>query len=343
MSIGEPAGIGPDVVLIAFEQAAKGEIPPLPAFVLLGDPQHLSRRASLLGLNIEFSIVNEDHGWANHNYLKTLAVLPLINPLAGEAAAPNEADSAGIVEAIATAVSMIKSGRARGIVTLPINKKSLYESGFDYPGHTEYLGALAESWQSDGQPQPVKPVMMLAGPALRAVPVTIHIPLMEVPAALTRESIVETVMITERDLRQRFSISAPRIAVSGLNPHAGESGTIGKEDQTVIAPAIAELKSMGIDCFGPLPADTMFHAAARKTYDAAVCMYHDQALIPAKALAFDETVNVTLGLPFVRTSPDHGTAFDIAGTGKANPASLIAALRMAHDMTSGKNITGQSA
>ena len=234
------------------------------------------------------------------------------------------------VEAISTALNLTRTGDTRAIVRLPINKKSLYDAGFEYPGHTEFLGALASEFE--GTEAQFKPVMMLAGPDLRAVPVTIHIPLSEVPSALTTDEIIKVISITARDLERRFHIKTPRIAVSGLNPHAGEEGAMGREDIEVIAPAIATLQKLGIDCFGPLPADTMFHKAARSRYDAAVCMYHDQALIPAKALAFDDTVNVTLGLPFVRTSPDHGTAYDIAGTGKANPASTIAALRMADSM-----------
>jgi 4-hydroxythreonine-4-phosphate dehydrogenase len=259
-----------------------------------------------------------------------IPVVPLKNRLSGTPAAPVEDDAAGIIEAIDRGVQMVLAGEAGGLVTLPINKKSLYDAGFDYPGHTEYLGVLAD--KASNSITTHRPVMMLAGPDLRTVPVTIHIPLADVPQALSKRDIVETGRIVAEDLRNRFSIFKPRLAVSGLNPHAGERGALGHEDEAVIAPAVSKLLEMGINVVGPLPADTMFHAAARATYDVALCMYHDQALIPAKALAFDEAVNVTLGLPFIRTSPDHGTAFDIAGTGRANPSSFIAALRMAQNM-----------
>ena len=219
----------------------------------------------------------------------------------------------------------MRTGRASAVVTNPIAKSALYKAGFEFPGHTEYLAALAERFA----PGPHRAVMMLAGPDLRTVPVTIHIPLAEVPKRLTTELIVATGRIVARDLARRFGIAAPRIAVCGLNPHAGEDGAIGREDIEVVPPAVAALRAEGIDAFGPLPADTLFHAAARARFDAALGMYHDQALIPIKTLAFDEGVNVTLGLPFVRTSPDHGTAFEIAGTGRARPDSLVAALRLA--------------
>jgi 4-hydroxythreonine-4-phosphate dehydrogenase len=210
-------------------------------------------------------------------------------------------------------------------VTNPIQKKALNDVGFAFPGHTEFLGALSdELFGGRGTP-----VMMLAAGKFRVVPVTVHIPLASVPAALTTERIVETGKIVARDLKARFGVTSPRLAVSGLNPHAGEEGMLGAEDLAVIAPAVDVLRAAGLEAVGPLPADTMFHPAARETYDAALCMYHDQALIPIKVIAFDEAVNVTLGLPFVRTSPDHGTALALAGTGKAKATSLIAALRMA--------------
>ena len=217
-------------------------------------------------------------------------------------------------------------------MTCPIAKKPLYDAGFRFPGHTEFLGHLAELATG----RPARPVMMLAGPDLRAVPVTIHIALAEVPRRLTTALIVETAAITAADLADKFGIHKPRLAVAGLNPHAGEGGAMGTEDEAVVRPAVEELQRRGIDARGPLPADTLFHPRARATYDAAICMYHDQALIPAKALAFDESVNVTLGLPFIRTSPDHGTAFDIAGKGIARPDSLIAALKLARAMADAK-------
>jgi 4-hydroxythreonine-4-phosphate dehydrogenase len=213
-------------------------------------------------------------------------------------------------------------------VTNPIAKATLYQAGFKYPGHTEYLGALAEPWGG-----PVFPVMMIWSETLAVVPVTIHIPLADVPKALTADLIIRTGRIVDRDLRARFGVTRPRLVVAGLNPHAGEGGAIGREEITIVGPAIETLRAEGIDVLGPFPADTMFHPKARARYDVARTMYHDQGLIPAKTLAFDEGVNVTLGLPFVRTSPDHGTAFDIAGKGIANPTSLIAALKLADRLT----------
>jgi 4-hydroxythreonine-4-phosphate dehydrogenase len=201
----------------------------------------------------------------------------------------------------------------------------LYKSGFAEPGHTEFLARLA----AEAGGAAAHPVMMLWSPELAVVPVTIHLPLAEVPKKLDRELIVTTGMIVDRDLRDRFGIARPRLAIAGLNPHAGEEGALGEEDLGIVKPAVDRLRAAGIDARGPMPADTMFHAAARASYDAALAMYHDQALIPIKTLAFDHAVNVTLGLPFVRTSPDHGTAFDIAGTGRADPSSLIAAIRLA--------------
>jgi 4-hydroxythreonine-4-phosphate dehydrogenase len=235
------------------------------------------------------------------------------------------------IAAIARAVALVSSGQARALVTNPIAKHVLYSAGFAFPGHTEYLAALAAG--DAPSPAPIRAVMMLWCDTLAVVPVTIHIPLKDVADRLTMTEIVETGRIVALELKARFGIAAPRLAIAGLNPHAGENGTIGLEDQAVVSPAIAVLRAEGIDAFGPLPADTMFHARARAGYDAALCMYHDQALIPIKTLAFDEGVNVTLGLPFVRTSPDHGTAFDIAGRGIARPDSLIAALKLADRMT----------
>lgn len=331
ISVGDPAGIGLDCLLLAWQAHLRGTITPLPHFVVLCGRELLEQRARTLGVQAELKAFSQDASQTPTDTRHHLFYQELENALKGVPGQPQTSDGPGVVESITTAVDMVRNGKARGVVTLPINKKNLYDSGFEYPGHTEFLAALSESWP--GVEAPVRPVMMLAGPELRAVPVTIHIPLKDVPNQLTTEAIIETATIAERDLRQRFAIAAPRLALSGLNPHAGENGALGQEDAAIIAPAIQALQAAGIDCTGPLPADTMFHAAARSRYDLAICMYHDQALIPAKALAFDETVNVTLGLPFVRTSPDHGTAYDIAGTGKANPASTIAAMRMADEMT----------
>ena len=240
---------------------------------------------------------------------------------------PDGTSADAAIASIRRAVSDVVAGRAGAVVTNPIAKSVLYRAGFRHPGHTEFLAELAAT--AGRTPQPV---MMLWSPALAVVPVTIHLSLREAIAQLSSELIVSTARIVVADLKSRFGLVNPRLAVSGLNPHAGEDGSLGTEDQNIVAPAVETLRSQGIEVRGPLPADTMFHAAARKTYDCAICMYHDQALIPIKTIAFDDAVNVTLGLPFIRTSPDHGTAFDIAGTGRANPSSLIAALRLAARM-----------
>ncbi|MEP0943483.1 MAG: 4-hydroxythreonine-4-phosphate dehydrogenase PdxA [Rhizobiaceae bacterium] len=331
VSVGDPAGIGMDCLLLAWQAHLRGTIAPLPNLTVACDSKQLLRRAKLLGIVVELCSHSDQGDRDPETHAKQLRYVELQNSLSGSPGQSDAADSRGVVESITTAVDMVATGEAGAIVTLPINKKNLYDSGFEYPGHTEFLASLSESWPGVGSP--VRPVMMLAGPELRAVPVTIHIPLRAVPDQLTADAIIETATIAASDLRKRFGIANPRLAVSGLNPHAGENGALGHEDAAIIVPAIKALQTAGIDCTGPLPADTMFHSAARARYDLAICMYHDQALIPAKALAFDDTVNVTLGLPFIRTSPDHGTAYDIAGTGKANPASTIAAIRMADQMS----------
>jgi 4-hydroxythreonine-4-phosphate dehydrogenase len=241
---------------------------------------------------------------------------------------PDAGAAAATIESIQRAVEAVRRGEARAVVTNPIAKALLYQAGFRFPGHTEYLGELAKAWG-----EPAFPVMMIWSEALAVVPVTIHIPLAEAPGALSAELIVRTARTVDRDLRARFGLTRPRLALAGLNPHAGEGGAMGREEITIIAPAIETLRAEGIDATGPFSADTMFHASARARYDVALTMYHDQGLIPVKTLAFDQGVNVTLGLPFVRTSPDHGTAFDIAGRGLANPSSLIAALKLADRLT----------
>jgi len=320
LSQGDPAGVGPDVTLLAWMRRRELGLPP---FVFIGDPDVLASRAKLLGLTI--AIRETDCTNANDVFADALPVLPIaagIDVVAGE---PHVATAKSTIAAIERAVSLTMSGEALGVVTNPIAKSVLYEFGFPFPGHTEFLADLAA--RATGQAG--MPVMMLAGPKLRTIPVTIHIPLKDVPQALTADLIIETCRIADADLRRRFGIEQPRLAIAGLNPHAGEDGTIGKEDETVIKPAIQFLRSEGINAIGPLPADTMFHDDARARYDVAICMYHDQALIPAKALGFDDAVNVTLGLPFVRTSPDHGTAFGIAGKGLARESSLVAALKLA--------------
>lgn len=320
VSIGDPSGIGPEIAIAAWLQRFDADIPP---FYLIADPTLLAARARQLGKDISLAEVSPAQ--APDCFPRSLPVAPLEHRFVDSPGRPDKANASGIVEAIDRAVADCFSGSAAAMVTCPIAKKPLYDAGFRFPGHTEYLAHLAT--QHTGNP--VMPVMMLAGPELRTVPVTIHIALSDVPKTLTTDLIVETARITDKDMRERFGMARPRHAISGLNPHAGEDGAMGTEDRDVVAPAISALQAEGIDAFGPLPADTMFHATARARYDVALCMYHDQALIPAKALAFEEAVNVTLGLPFVRTSPDHGTAFDIAGKGVASPDSLIAALKLA--------------
>ncbi len=295
----------------------------LPAFYLIADPALLEARARRLGWLIDFA--ETVPAGADGLFQRALPVVPLKARFEDAPGHPDMSNAAGIVESIDRAVADVLSGSAAAVVTCPIAKKPLYDAGFKFPGHTEYLAFLA----AEAIGKAVTPVMMLVGPELRTVPVTIHIPLSEVPRSLTSEAIVTVARITADELRSRFGIAKPRLAVAGLNPHAGEGGAMGSEDGAIVRPAIDQLRAEGIDASGPFPADTMFHARARAGYDAAICMYHDQALIPAKTLAFDEAVNVTLGLPFIRTSPDHGTAFDIAGKGIARPDSLIAALKLA--------------
>ncbi|MDQ0315624.1 4-hydroxythreonine-4-phosphate dehydrogenase PdxA [Amorphus orientalis] len=324
VTLGEPAGIGPDLALMAWSMRDRQAVPP---FFVAGDPEFLARRAEALGLDVRLEVCSPSEAVALFG--RAIPVVSLDCAVAGVPGAPSGADAAAVIGSIDRAVTAVHAGEARAVVTSPIHKKSLYGANFTYPGHTEYLGALAEHLYK----VPATPIMMLAGPQLRTVPVTVHIPLRDVPNALTSDMIVTTGRIVDADLRDRFGIPAPRIAVTGLNPHAGEGGALGSEDEAVIAPAIARLKDEGLDVRGPFPADAIFSARARAGYDVVLAMYHDQALIPVKTLAFDETVNVTLGLPFVRTSPDHGTAFDLAATGRAGPESFLAALAMADGMS----------
>ncbi|WP_180375616.1 4-hydroxythreonine-4-phosphate dehydrogenase PdxA [Mesorhizobium sp. 8] len=326
LSVGDPSGVGPEIAIAAWRLRKDAAVPP---FYLLADPDLIAARAKRLGVSLDIAKTTPQA--ACEAFSRALPVVSLAARLADTPGLPDRANAAGIVEAIDRAVADCIAGAAAAVVTCPIAKKPLYDAGFAFPGHTEYLAHLA----SHHFGRSILPVMMLAGPDLRTVPVTIHIALAEVPKALTSDLVIETGRIVARDLRDRFGIVAPRLAVAGLNPHAGEGGAMGQEDLRVVAPAIERLRAEGIDAFGPLPADTLFHARARQGYDAVLCMYHDQALIPAKMLAFDEAVNVTLGLPFVRTSPDHGTAFDIAGKGLARPDSLIAALKLARRLADG--------
>jgi 4-hydroxythreonine-4-phosphate dehydrogenase len=318
MTMCEPAGVGPELALRAWLGRADIGAP----FFLIAEPAALRELARRLALDVPIAIA-EPRG-AVEIFDRALPVVPLNAAAAATAGRPNSAFAGATIESIERAVGYVRSGEAGAIVTNPIAKHVLYEAGFRFPGHTEFLGALAAQWGERAQP-----VMMLWSRELSVVPVTIHIPLADAPGALTRELIASTARIVAADLRDRFGVARPRLAIAGLNPHAGEGGAMGREEIETIGPAIAELRAEGLDVSGPHPADTMFHAAARARYDVALTMYHDQGLIPIKTLAFDTGVNVTLGLPFIRTSPDHGTAFDIAGKGLANPTSLIEAARLA--------------
>ncbi len=323
LTMGDPAGVGPDITLCLWRDRENLNLPP---YVYIGCPDMLAERASTMGIGLRTTIVDPTQPFNFDNH--TMPVIPPSHAVNASAGSPNDDDAKAIIESIERAVELTVNGYAAAVVTNPIAKAQLYKAGFSFPGHTEFLAELAHR-HTGAQ---YRPVMMLAGPKLRAVPVTIHIPLSEVPDRLNSELIIETSQIVAADMISRFGVSHPRIAIAGLNPHAGESGAIGHEDLDIIVPAVEAIKLLGINATGPLPADTMFHEEARKGYDVALCMYHDQALIPAKALGFDDSVNTTMGLPFIRTSPDHGTAFAIAGTNAARPDSLIAAMRLASQL-----------
>ncbi|MBI1393546.1 MAG: 4-hydroxythreonine-4-phosphate dehydrogenase PdxA [Alphaproteobacteria bacterium] len=331
LTLGEPGGIGPEITAKAWRTLRAGpqsekpanRMADWPTFCLVGDLALMAAHgpAQAISSPLEAASVFP-------------SAIPVIDCVDARRARPGTASpetAPAVIASIERAVALALSGEAAGVVTNPIQKSALQAAGFGFPGHTEFLGELTA-----GAPMPAGrtrgPVMMLAGPGLRTVPVTIHLSVADAARTLDAERIVHVASVAAEELGARFGIARPRLAVSGLNPHAGEDGRMGGEDGDVIAPAVARLRAAGIDAIGPMPADTMFHAAARAGYDAAICMLHDQALIPVKTLAFDEAVNVTLGLPIVRTSPDHGTALDIAGKGVASPASLIAALRLAARM-----------
>ena len=318
LTCGDPAGIGPEIAAKAW-QNLQTDVP----FFWIGDPRHLP---------IGTQVARIDHPNEASDAAKYgLPVMPHDFPGAVCPGAPSPSNARAVVQVIERAVRITMSGDAAAICTAPVSKKVLADhAGFPHPGHTEFLAALGGVERS---------VMMLAADELKVVPVTIHIPLRDVPSTLTQATLKDTLRIVHAALIRDFAIPAPRIAVAGLNPHAGEGGLLGQEDDAVIRPVCDALRAEGLQITGPLPADTMFHAAARATYDAAVAMYHDQALIPIKTLAFDRGVNITLGLPFVRTSPDHGTAFDIAGQNKADPTSLIEAIKVAHRMADARAAT----
>ncbi|MFQ5784364.1 MAG: 4-hydroxythreonine-4-phosphate dehydrogenase PdxA [Alphaproteobacteria bacterium] len=326
LTMGEPAGIGGEITLKAWLRRDEGLSP----FFVIDDPQRLKRLAAHIGLDVPVAgIASPDQAGAI--FKKALPVLPERLPAPVVSGKPDGANAAAVVTAIERAVELTRHGHAAAVVTNPIHKKCLYDAGFRYPGHTEYLAALAGGG--------LRPVMMLACAALRVVPVTVHTALRDAIAALTTAEIVRCGEVTAAALRRDFGVDQPAIAVAGLNPHAGEDGSLGREEIEIIRPAVEALKAQGIAATGPAPADTLFHERIRSAYDAVICMYHDQALIPLKTIDFDRGVNITLGLPFVRTSPDHGTALEIAGTGAANEHSLVAALHAAAAMACQREIS----
>ena len=320
LTLGEPAGIGPDLAVAIWHRRRELNLPP---FYVVAEQKFLHRRAA--ALRLDAPIVQVTPSSATEAFSSALPVVGLDIAITAEPGRPDGSSAPAAIASIRRAVGDVLAGKAAAIVTNPIAKNVLYKSGFAEPGHTEHLANLV--YEATGETR--RPVMMLWSPELAVVPVTIHLPLREIFDHLSADLIVDTGRIVARDLSRRFRLPHPRLVVAGLNPHAGEEGMLGEEDRAIVAPAVARLLAAGIDAKGPLPADTLFHKDARARYDAALCMYHDQALIPIKTLAFDHAVNVTLGLPFVRTSPDHGTAFDIAGKGVADPTSLVAALRLA--------------
>jgi len=333
LTLGEPAGIGPDLALAIWRRRAEFDIP---AFYMVGDPDFLARRAEQLALGVPIAPVAP--ALATATFRSALPVLPVDVAVSAQPGRPDRSSAPAAVASIRRAVADVLAGSAAAIVTNPIAKNVLYNWGFAEPGHTEFLAKLVQ----EATGKWLRPVMMLWSPELAVVPVTIHLPLREIFQQLSSDLVVETGRIVARDLATRFALARPRLVIAGLNPHAGEAGMLGEEDSAIVAPAVARLVAEGIDAKGPLPADSLFHERARATYDAALCMYHDQALIPIKTLAFDHAVNVTLGLPFVRTSPDHGTAFDIAGTGGGDPTSLVAALRLAARLAGSSSTTAAS-
>jgi len=325
---GDPAGIGPDVILTAYHLRQQHDLPP---FLVLGDQQALAARVHSLGLDV--TLVTSTPETAHQDFTKGLPVWPVPVKRAVQAGHPDPANAEAIINTIRLGVESLHQRRGSAIVTAPIAKSVLQSAGFTHPGHTEFLAELAQTCWG----KPVHPVMMIWSPLLAVVPLTIHIPLKAVAEAMTADLLTTCVEIIDRDWLRWFGQSRPRMVLAGLNPHAGEDGRIGTEERDILIPAVQVLQARGFDLRGPLSADTLFHERARATYDIALCPSHDQALIPVKTLAFDDGVNVTLGLPYIRTSPDHGTAFDLAGKtanghSLAKPDSMIAALKLAHTM-----------
>lgn len=324
LTMGEPAGIGGEITLSAWRLREPGSAP----FLVIDDPDRLRRLAGELGQDVPVrEIVSASE--AVSVFAAALPVLRQNLPHPVRPGQPHSDNVAAITASITRAVALVLAGEAAALVTNPIHKQAMHDGGFAFPGHTEFLASLVgeAGWRE---------VMMLACPGLRVVPVTIHVSLADAVRQLRREDIVAVGRVTAQALVRDFAIKMPRLAVAALNPHAGEGGAMGREDMDIVTPAVDDLRREGIDAFGPLPSDTLFHAKARQGYDAVLCMYHDQALIPLKTIDFDRGVNITLGLPFVRTSPDHGTAFDLAGSGKANPESLMEAMRIAAEIAANR-------
>jgi 4-hydroxythreonine-4-phosphate dehydrogenase len=324
LTMGEPAGIGGEIALAAWSRRAAG----VSRFAVIDNPGRLAGLAKSLGIDARIQEIDGPEA-ADSVWPDAVPVLPIALPAPVVPGRPDLRNAEAVIHAIREAVALVKAGRAGGMVTNPIQKQVLVEAGFKYPGHTEFLAELAGPG--------ARPVMMLACPGLRVVPVTVHLSLRDAIAGLDAERIETAARIAHAALCSDFAIAVPRLAVAGLNPHAGEGGLFGREEIDFIAPALQRLRDEGMRIAGPLPPDTMFHTAARAAYDAALCMYHDQALIPLKTIDFERGVNITLGLPFVRTSPDHGTALGIAGTGRASPESLIAALATAAQMAAARS------
>lgn len=323
LTAGEPAGIAPEITAKTWE-ALKSDLGC--CFFLIGDADYVQTRARAAGIAIGVAKIAAPEAAAKI----FRAALPVLHRALKHHPTPGRIEhgnAAAVIAAIDEAAELAMGEQATAIVTNPIQKESLYAAGFRHQGHTDYLAHLARA-----RGHAATGVMMLVANDLRTVPVTVHIPLAEVPGALTKAAIIAQAEIVARGLTRYFGIAAPRLACTGLNPHAGEGAAMGREEQEIIVPALRELEASGLIVAGPLAADTAFHEEARARYDAILCMYHDQALIPVKTLDFHGGVNVTLGLPFIRTSPDHGTALAIAGTGTANPQSLIAAVRLAARM-----------
>jgi 4-hydroxythreonine-4-phosphate dehydrogenase len=320
---GEPGGVGAEITVKAWNTLRDT---PAFSFACLGDENHVTSRAKLAGLPCKTRRI-ENLSQIAECFPDALPILhrPLPAPVTVGQFSPTTAH--WVTGCITEAVDYCLTRQASAIVTNPIQKEALYAAGFKHQGHTDFLAALCHE-----RGLPANEVMMLVGGGLRAVPITVHIALKDVATALTRETIIAQAEVVHHALQSRLGIATPRIAITGLNPHSGENGAMGREEIETIRPAIAAIQAKGINAFGPLPADTAFFPQARDTYDVILCMYHDQALIPVKTLDFHGGVNVTLGLPFVRTSPDHGTALNLAGTGKAQAESLIAAIRLAAEM-----------